>query len=294
VRSVCRVAAAGARVHGVRGRRAPETAAGRRGGCVRVCGLCCANKVAGARCDESQHQGSEAGHTGRERGPYLLVVACLALFFVLDRLDVVHAAGTCFRRGARRGRDLLMAAAVFVYDLEAHVGGQRRGEVVARRGRLRYGRRGCARKAGWGVDALIGRRAQLHDRTQTGRRTTAGTVAAGSRRQCRGRWSRHGAGRAGQGGGRLASGGGKTAARAEGRPGTCTSGRAAGGGRRRRWQRAEGSEGASKREIWGGAMFYNAAMLRARQTVPRRSVRLLPLPFAKTEVQVAAVGLPRS
>jgi hypothetical protein len=45
-----------------------------------------------------------------------------------------------------------------------------------------------------------------------------------------------------------------------------------------------GSEGASKREIWGGAMFYNAAILRARQTVPRAVVRLLPLPFAKTEV----------
>jgi hypothetical protein len=55
---------------------------------------------------------------------YLLVVAQLALFFVLDRLDVVHAARTCSRcRTWGRGCGL-MAAAVFVYDLEAHVGEQ--------------------------------------------------------------------------------------------------------------------------------------------------------------------------
>jgi hypothetical protein len=70
-------------------------------------------------------QSGQAGHgMGRYGGPYLLVVALFALFFVLDRLDVVHAAGTCPGRGAGRGRDGLMAAAVFVYDLEAHVGEQ--------------------------------------------------------------------------------------------------------------------------------------------------------------------------
>jgi hypothetical protein len=58
---------------------------------------------------------------------YLLVVALLALFFVLDRLDVVDAAGRRPRGCAGRGGGRFVAAAVFVYDLEAHVGADRRG-----------------------------------------------------------------------------------------------------------------------------------------------------------------------
>jgi hypothetical protein len=50
----------------------------------------------------------------------------LTLFFVLDRLDVVYAAGCCSRRRTRSGSHSLVAAAIFVYNLEAHVGEGRR------------------------------------------------------------------------------------------------------------------------------------------------------------------------
>jgi hypothetical protein len=49
------------------------------------------------------------------------MVTLLALFFVLDRLDIIYAAGCCSRRSAGRCSRRLVAAAIFVYDLEAHV-----------------------------------------------------------------------------------------------------------------------------------------------------------------------------
>jgi hypothetical protein len=60
------------------------------------------------------------------------MVTLLALFLVLDRLDIIYAAGCCSRRSARRCGRRLVAAAIFVYDLEAHVFGG--GKGVARRG----------------------------------------------------------------------------------------------------------------------------------------------------------------
>lgn len=96
---------------------------------------------------------------------YLLVVALLALFFVLDRLDVVDAAGTCSRRGARRRGGRLMAAAVFVYHFEAHGGGA--AGSACRESEWRGVATQRARKAGRGLDALIGGRAGSSFSTQT-------------------------------------------------------------------------------------------------------------------------------
>lgn len=88
------------------------------------------------------------------------MIAGLALFVVLDYLDVVDAT----RRGPRLGAcglvDQLVAAAILVYDLEAHVGG--RGRTAGRAfcgsvgGQLQSGRKG--RRGGIG-GALIGGRA---------------------------------------------------------------------------------------------------------------------------------------
>jgi hypothetical protein len=209
-----------------------------------------------------QYEGCERGGQQDGARTHLLVVACLALFFVLDRLDVVHAAGACFRRRARRGRDVLMAAAIFVYDLEAHGGEQRRGAVVARRGAPAVWARGERREGGagpgradWPARGSSARRDRTPAATAAGR-GQEGAAWAAARMRATGVWRRA---RRQQEAGRV---------------------------RRRRAVAAKGrdSEGASKREIWGGAMFYNAAILRARQTVPRAVVRLLPLPFAKTEV----------
>jgi hypothetical protein len=49
-------------------------------------------------------------------------VAPVALFFVLDRLDVVDAARGRSRGRARGRGGGLVAAVVLVYDFEAHVG----------------------------------------------------------------------------------------------------------------------------------------------------------------------------
>jgi hypothetical protein len=144
-----------------------------------------------------QHEGCERGGQQDGARTYLLVVACLALFFVLDRLDVVHAAGACFRRRARRGRDVLMAAAIFVYDLEAHGGEQRRGAVVARRGAPAVWARGERREGGAGPG-----RADWPARGSSARRdrTPAATAAGRGQRGRRGR--RRGCGRRASGGGR--------------------------------------------------------------------------------------------
>jgi hypothetical protein len=76
------------------------------------------------------------------------VVAAVALFFVLDRLDVVHAAGGCSRGRAGGRGACLVAAGVLVYDLEAHAGDEtgERGRLHGG-GRLPDGRRGKASRS---------------------------------------------------------------------------------------------------------------------------------------------------
>ena len=58
---------------------------------------------------------------GGESGQYRSVVAAIALLVVLDRLCVADSAGRCPRGCAWRLLRNLVAAAIFVYDLGAHV-----------------------------------------------------------------------------------------------------------------------------------------------------------------------------
>jgi hypothetical protein len=54
------------------------------------------------------------------------MVASITLLVMLDGLGVADAARSCSRRRAWRLLSNLVAAAIFVYDLGAHVGGDRR------------------------------------------------------------------------------------------------------------------------------------------------------------------------
>lgn len=53
---------------------------------------------------------------------YLLAVAGVAFLLVLDRLDCVDTTARCSRLRASGLFHLLVAAAIFVYDLDAHFG----------------------------------------------------------------------------------------------------------------------------------------------------------------------------
>lgn len=59
-------------------------------------------------------------------GAPVSMVASITLLVVLDGLGVADAAGSCSRRRAWGLLGDFVAAAIFVYDLGAHVGGGRR------------------------------------------------------------------------------------------------------------------------------------------------------------------------
>ncbi|KAF2713590.1 hypothetical protein K504DRAFT_141549 [Pleomassaria siparia CBS 279.74] len=83
------------------------------------------------------------GRTGLGEGRYLSMVAMIALFVVLDRLGVEHAA-VCASRRCTGGLFLdLVSTAVDVYDLGAHAGDDGRG-----RGGRGAGVRGGGREGG--------------------------------------------------------------------------------------------------------------------------------------------------